>query len=384
MKTVMGKPQVIVFYASLCLGLGAALAQTKPPESTSKVKKVLLYNKIGGWMGITGIAEVKSVFSRLSEAKGFELVQLSEDADITLDYLKQFQVIVWNNNTNGAASVPSSVARLAILDYLDQGGGWMLIHNAGDHGGTWPGLAEALGTGFSRTGFNGQAEVVLDSAGRKHGELKWMLDGFPDVFTLEDRWLNFTNTVRPLPGVTVVATSRAIAESSNVIIPTSDGSGDNIYLWAREIGKGRLFYNAIGFGNYRLMEQQDSIVPRLYWENLRYTAGDYQNGCTAPASPGFDPDARVHIESMCAATGLGTAPARADFVVSKGAYRISLPSPAGPLRIRVRDLRGTLIWERSMPAGTLATSLDDDFRPGVYHVEIRGASGRVQGRLALP
>jgi hypothetical protein len=34
--------------AALGLGLELAAAQSKPPEPTSKVKKVLLYNKVGG------------------------------------------------------------------------------------------------------------------------------------------------------------------------------------------------------------------------------------------------------------------------------------------------------------------------------------------------
>lgn len=285
--------------AALCFCPIPAAAQTKPPESASKVKKVMLYNKIGGWIAPVGVAEVTTTLGKIAAAKGFQLVVLDADSVITLDYLKQFQVIVWNNNTNGAASVPRLAARQAILEYVDQGGGWLLIHGAGDHMNTWTGLAEAMGTVSTRTGNNGQAEVVLDSAGRSHRELKWMMDGVPDVFRLEDRWLNFRNTVRPLPGVTVVATSRVIPGIPNILIPAEDGSGDQVYIWAREIGKGRLLYNAIGFGSFKLMEQQDSIVPRLYWENLRYAAGDYQNGCANPASAGYDPAARVHVEAMC-------------------------------------------------------------------------------------
>ena len=136
-----------------------------------------------------------------------------------MEYLKQFQVIVWNNNTNGASSVPSATARQAVLDYVDQGGGWMLICFAGDHHDTWPGLTERLGTKFSLHAKIDTREVVLDTAARAHGELKWMMQGFPEVFELNDLWLSFQNTVRPLPGVTVVATSRAIPGIPNVVSP---------------------------------------------------------------------------------------------------------------------------------------------------------------------
>ena len=192
--------------------------------------------------------------------------------------------------------------------------------------------------------------------------------------------------MRPLPGVTVVATSRAIPGIPNVITPPRDGSNDNAYIWARQVGQGRLLYNAIGFGNFNLMGQQDSIVPRLYWENLRYLAGDYQNGCTTSGSPGFDPAARVHVEAMCSPTGLtaATATARTGLVVSKGGVPMRLASPDGPLRVRLHDLRGALVLERTLPPGARMLILDGSVRPGIYHVAIRGETGIFQSRLLLP
>jgi hypothetical protein len=102
---------LIAALAALCLCLSPTFAQTKPLESTTKIKKVLLYNKIGGWIADSGISAVQSTFSKLATDYDFDLAQLDEDSVITLDYLKQFQVIVWNNNTHGAASIPSSSAR---------------------------------------------------------------------------------------------------------------------------------------------------------------------------------------------------------------------------------------------------------------------------------
>lgn len=371
--------------AALCLSSTPATAQTKPPESTSKVKKVLLYNKAGGWVNEFGIPEVKAAFSKLASAKGFELVQLDSDTVITLEFLKQFQAIVWNNNNNGGASVPRAKARQAVLDYVDQGGGWMLICFAGDHQNTWPGLAERLGTTFTTFAKIDRGEVVLDTAASAHGELKWMVDGFPDVFELNDIWLTFLNTVRPLPGVTMVATSRGIPGIPDVVLPTSDGSGDNAYIWAREVGEGRLLYNAIGFGFNKIMEQQDSIVPRLYWENLRYVAGDYRNGCTTPASSGFDSAARVHVEAMCSTTGLSAAPVRPNLVVVMEGGRIRLAQAAPrPFTIRVRDIRGTKVWERALPAGTGEIILNDALKPGVYLFEVRGLAHPFRQRLLIP
>lgn len=355
--------------AALCLCIAPAAAQTKPPESTSKVKKVLLYNKIGGWTSVDGTAEVKAAFSKLAASKGFELVQSADDGSITLDYLKQFQVIVWNNNSNGGSSMPSTAARQAVLDYVNQGGGWMLIHRAADHSDTWIELTMALGTKMVVHGTVGTAQVVLDSAARDHRELKWMLQGFPDAFELNDRWLSFITTVRPLAGVTVIATARGGA--SDVLRPMADGSGDHVYLWAREIGQGRLIYNAIGFGENQLMEQQDSIVPKLYWENLRYAAKDYYTGGGIPDFIGNP----IGFQSGSMPGGL---------MMSRGGFRIRLASLEGPGRVRLRELSGALVWERALSVGTREITLDGALRPGVYHLEVLGAARAFQGRLVLP
>lgn len=63
----------------------------------------MLYNKVGGWVDANAILEVKDVFARMAKSKGFEFDSLNDHAPLTLDYLKRFQVIIWNNNTNGAA-----------------------------------------------------------------------------------------------------------------------------------------------------------------------------------------------------------------------------------------------------------------------------------------
>jgi hypothetical protein len=298
-----------------------------------------------------------------------------------LEYLKQFQVIVWNNNTGNA--VPSVMARQAVLDYVDQGGGWMLICFAGDHKDAWPGLAERLGTKIAHWS-PGSAEVVLDPAARAHGELNWMVQGFPAVFRLKDMWFAFNKTVRPLPGVTVVATSRAVPGIPDVVTPPRDGSGDNVYIWAREVGQGRLLYNTIGFGGNNLMGQLDSIVPRLYWENLRYAAGDYQNGCTNPAMPNFNPEARVD-DGSCPALGIRANPRqkRISAGVSGGRVRFNTPVSGGS-RLRMLDLRGHTVWTSVAPVSADAIDLPDGLRAGLYILEGSGMDMSFHAHLLVP
>lgn len=293
----------------------------------------------------------------MASAKGFDLVEVANDSGITWEFLRQFQVIIWNNNNGGAASVPSSLARQAVLDYLDQGGGWMLIHGAADHGDSWSGLKTVLGTKFATQAQQGTAEMVLD----------------------ED--------------ALVIATSRVIARHPDVLaLTTYEGSGDRVYGWAREVGRGRLNFTPLGHGQNQLMAQLDSVIPRLYRENIRYAAGDFQNGCTRPQDSRFDPAARVHDETGCGEPvsalrdpdGIRTGTVPGGILFPRGGYRQRIAATEGSLRVRVRDLQGARVWERTLSAGTGELALDGAVGAGICHVEIRGATGMVRRRLALP
>jgi len=370
----------------LCLGLGAipASAQvTKPAESTSKIKRVLLYNKIGAWVHTDGISDVKTVLTRLAAAKGFQLVQLENESNITLNYLKGFQVIVWNNNTDGAKSVSNVTARAAIIDYVNQGGGWLLIHGAGDHYDTWAELKNTIGTKFTRHGAQGPAEAVLDNDAKAHKELKYMVQTMPATIRLTDEWYAFQNSVRPLAGVTVVATARP-AGTTGIVMDYGDGSTDRTYIWAREMQKGRAIYNAIGHGQNSLMAQADSIVPKLYWENMRYLAGDYQNGCTNRNASNFDSTARVD-DTSCITTSISGpgAISRNGITVVKGAQRIRMNLPhEGRFTVELRDIRGTLVWS-GIQENTSEVQLGRNIRPGIYNIVAKAGKNHLTQQMTL-
>jgi uncharacterized protein len=370
------------------LGMGASLAladlPNKPPETTSKVKKVLLYNKIGGWVHTDGIADVKAVMTKLAAAKKFQLTQIEDESPITLEYLKGFNVIIWNNNTNGASSVPSTNARKAILDYLNGGGGWFLIHGAGDHGDTWTELKQTMGTKFSTHGSQGDGLLVVDSAGRKHKEMKYITGAITANIRLKDEWYAFDNTVRNVSGVTVLATAKGVNGTyDGVVLKDADGIDDRTYIWGREVGKGRFLYNAIGHGQNQLMAQADSAVPKLYWQCMRYAAGDFQNGCTQAGNAKYDSAARVD-DGTCTGVGVRNVGAQSDFYVTQGDKRLRINFfHNGDLQVSVRNLRGALVWKGVVNTASNEFRIGESVRPGAYQLEIREGKTVYNTRVVL-
>ena len=134
-----------------------------------------------------------------------------------------------------------------------------------------------------------------------------------------------------------------------------------------------------------LMAQADSIVPKLYWENLRYAAGDYKNGCTTKGDSKYDSTARVNDGTCAGPSGISTGSVNQGITVSRGALRIRVPfTHAGTLTIRARDIRGSLVFERSLPAGTAEVALDNALESGMYNLEFRSAGNVAHHRVMLP
>jgi Trehalose utilisation len=323
----------------------AAPNNTPPPESTSKVKRVLLYSKVGGWVAVNGIANVKQYLGSLALAKGFELDTIDADTNITIEYLKQYQVIVWNNNNNAAVSVPTASARSAIVEYVNQGGGWFLIGLAGDHANSWPALTDMLGASFTRWGAQGEADMQVDSSAQKHPELRFVINSLPNTIRLNDIWMSFNRTVRPLANTTVLYTSQGGA--ANVLVPPEDGSGDRAYVWARTIVKGKLLYCPPGWSPVQQSQiaQSDSAVAKLYWNSMRWLAGDFQNGCTDPNSTRFNLEARVDDGSCQQVNILGDQRRKRYSMQAskKTSFQSRVPLIKGEESGANRDVRGRMI-----------------------------------------
>ena len=72
-------------------------------------------------------------------------------------------------------------------------------------------------------------------------------------------------------------------------------------------------------------------------------------------------------------------------VVSQGGRRIRLTrASSGPITIRVVDIRGAKVWERTLPAGTIEIALDGALKADVYNFEVSGLAHATRQRLFLP
>jgi Trehalose utilisation len=384
LKSRLGHAGILIALSSFI-----SLAQMPPPESTSKVKRVLLYSKNGGWSGNRGAREETiRVFIKMAQAKGFELDTSDLVSDLNLENLKNYQVIVWNNNMNGAASVPDSSARNAVAEYVKQGGGWLLVNTANDHAGSWPFMNAVIGPGTS--GWRGNdtlsATLVRDSSARNHPELRFVVNALPDSITLRTNWLSVPSSVEGMRHIQVLyrfGEAPWIANTSGAIPRPVDE-----YVWAAIHVQGRalampLGWHLEGYDSLRIMEQSDSVVPKLYWQGLRWLAGDFKGGCTDSAMVQFDPEARVDNGS-CASSEIGVNRAQAKSFIQIVGRHMFFPSPgAGMIRLRILDLKGRPIGTWILPHTASEFELPSGLVMGLYFFEFSHTNVKHQARILI-
>jgi hypothetical protein len=265
------------------------------------VNRVLVYHYSGGWYHEEAIPATNQALTELSQEHGFDLVLTEDEADLNLDSLRTFDVIIWNNNVNGASSVQSANARVAVEDYVREGGSWIGISSAGDHLDTWTYLADMIASRFLAHGEHEDNMVAVDDEALADPELQQALTGIPAQETLYDEWFSFTVNVRGQPGITVIY---SLLESEN---PNFSGPemGDHPYVWVNKnpdiVGQGMAIYDAIGHSRADIYTQKDGFAKKLLWALVQYAAGDFSctPGCPDPLAINYDSLATCGDSSSC-------------------------------------------------------------------------------------
>lgn len=201
---------------------------------------VLLFDKINGFRDGPSVEAARAAFQKLAEQKGWTLVATDKGGAIRPETLRQFDVVIWNNVSGDVLTLSQ---RKALKAYLENGGGFLAVHgSAGDFSTFWDWYVDDLiGARFAGHPMAPQfqdARVVVED--RSHP----ITAKLPKDWVMNDEWYSFRTNPRAA-GAHVLLT---LDESSY----KPDGHGQNLRMgdhpiaWTNCIGKGRMFYSAIG------------------------------------------------------------------------------------------------------------------------------------------
>lgn len=201
---------------------------------------VLLFEKINGFKDTPSVNAAHAAFLALAAKNGWSLVSTESGGAFNPATLAKFDVVIWNNISGDVLTLSQ---RKAFQGFLARGGGFIGVHgSAGDPAYFWDWYADKLiGARFLAHPMAPQfqeARIVVDKAHPLAGVL-------PAEWRMTDEWYSFSTNPRAA-GAKVLLTLDESTYKPVGPMGLDLKMGDHPIAWTNCIGKGRMFYSAIG------------------------------------------------------------------------------------------------------------------------------------------
>lgn len=259
---------------------GVKVYESQPPALPSNLPRpaILVFSKTNGFRHEEAIPAANRYLADLARRNGWGYFQTENGATFSPAILSRFDAVVFSN-TSGDVFTPEQ--RSAFRGFVENGGGWVGIHAAGDNSHeAWPWYVDrVIGTRFIGHPMDPQfqkATVTVEN--RSHPATS----SIPNEFQRTDEWYSFDGSPRTIPGVHILATIdernyRPVGPFGKDIAM----GADHPIVWWRCIGKGRALYSAGGHtaATFSEPETQELLDGALHWA-LRLEG----SGCSAKRS----------------------------------------------------------------------------------------------------
>lgn len=203
-------------------------------------RHVLLFEKINGFKDVPSVNAAHAAFLAMAERKGFTIVSTESGGVFNAKSLSQFDAVVWNNISGDVLTLSQ---RKALQDYLVNGGAFLGVHGtAGDPVYFWDWYPDVLiGARFAGHPMAPQFQESRVAVEGAHP----LAAGLPSEWRMTDEWYSFSTNPRS-SGSKVIATLDESTYKQVGMMNTDLRMGDHPIAWTHCIGKGRVFYSAIG------------------------------------------------------------------------------------------------------------------------------------------
>lgn len=222
---------------------------------------VLVFSKTNGYRHASIEAGVKAIREE-GIKRGWEVIATENGACFHEICLRSYRAVVFLSTTGDFLT---DAQQKAFEKYIEKGGGYAGIHSAADCEYEWDWYGTLLGTRFRNHTFLPypvpRAEIVTEPGSHP------ATDGLPAQWSKKDEWYNFRENVRNKPGFRVLLT---VNESTYPAFWPKAMGGDHPIAWSRNIGKGRMFYTAIG---HNTSTYSDTVAMKHIMGGIAWAAG---------------------------------------------------------------------------------------------------------------
>jgi type 1 glutamine amidotransferase len=224
---------ILAVFLALVTACGSSSPPTSPgtpqtPNPPAAIR-VLVLTATAGFrhedaIRAVGPALVQIALNSLGE---FIFTQTENLADIRAETLVNYHVIFFACTTGELAF--SDAQKTAIVNFIEQGGGYMGAHSATDTLYDWADYGRIVGAYFKEHPWTQEATVTVEDA--SHAATR----ALPPSFRLFEEYYTFRDNPRPRVHVLLSLNTASVG-----------AQGDYPLAWTQTIGQGRSFYTALG------------------------------------------------------------------------------------------------------------------------------------------
>ncbi len=202
--------------------------------------RLLLFEKINGFKDTPSVNAAHAAFVSMAERKGWAIATTEKGGAFTPKALKQFDAVIWNNISGDVLSLSQ---RKAFQSYVEAGGSFVAVHGtAGDPVYFWDWYVDKLiGARFLAHPMAPQFQEARIATNAAHPLAKVL----PSEWRMTDEWYSFRTNPRTV-GANVILTLDESTYKPDGPMGLDLRMGDHPLAWTNCIGKGKMFYSAIG------------------------------------------------------------------------------------------------------------------------------------------
>ena len=211
-----------------------------PPQIPTDIKgpnAILIFSKTNGYREEPAIQASNAALVAITKKRGWPSFVTENAAVMNAEQLGRFKLVIWNNTSGDLLTEPQ---RAAFKTWMENGGAFVGTHGAGgDPKYEWAWYPETLiGAQFTSHSSQQTGTVKIEDTTSP------ITKGLPQVWqrTVRDEWYAFKDNPRNKPGFHILA----VADESTYDPQRSTMGADHPMVWTHCVGKGPVFYSAIG------------------------------------------------------------------------------------------------------------------------------------------
>ncbi|RPG56957.1 MAG: ThuA domain-containing protein [Flavobacteriales bacterium TMED96] len=228
---------------------------------------VLVYSAIGDYSHTDAIKAFNGEVKKLGLINNWG-IQFSNDPRLfNTEDLKKFDVVIWNNSTGNTLNKSQMSS---FENYIENGGGYVGIHGAGDNSKNWEWYYKVLLKAKFTHHPNGKYEFQNGTLEKKCNNSFTNCQRLPATWEREEEWYFFDESPQR-NGSSIIYNldekSLLFGDINEDGITISKMGEDHPIVWTNCVGKGKAFYSAMGHKGKYFLEplHMDLIKSGIIW-----------------------------------------------------------------------------------------------------------------------